>query len=101
MEERRQHPRRTVQDEPAALPVSVQVRVLDISVIGVLLQASQSVRLGASGRLNLNLDGQPFRADVLVRRVVGSDPGAGFQLGATFLELGTENRQLIERYMAQ
>jgi hypothetical protein len=101
MKERRQNPRRTVWDEPATMPTSVQVRVLDISVAGVLLQANHSVRPGSSGRLNLNLDGQPFRADVLVRRVVGSDSAAGFRLAATFLELGREDRQLIERYMAQ
>ena len=101
MEERRLHPRRVVHDESAMMPASLNVRVLDISLAGVLLQSSKSVRLGASGRLNLSFEGQPFRADVQVQRVVGLDAGSGFHLAATFVGLHSEERRLIERYMAQ
>jgi hypothetical protein len=101
MEERRRSPRRAVEGELATVPAVFNVRVLDISVAGVLLQSSHPVEPGARGRLSLNLDGSPFRADVQVQRVVDADATAGCRLGATFVALSPDLRQLIERFMTQ
>ena len=102
MEERRRSSRRTVEGELASVPAALNVRVLDISVAGVLLQSSQPLEAGARGRLRLNLDGAPFRADVQVQRVSEpTDAKAGYRVGATFVALTPDLRQLIERFMTQ
>jgi len=101
MEERRRSPRRVVEGELATVPAVFNVRVLDVSVAGVLLQSSHPVEPGARGRLRLNLDGSPFRADVQVQRVVAGDAAAGYRLGATFVALSPDLRQQIEQFMTQ
>jgi len=101
MEERRRSPRREVEGNLATVPAVVNVRVLDISVAGVLLQSSHPVELGSPGRLSLNLDGSPFRADVQVQRVVAAEATADYRLGATFVDLSPDLRQVIERFMTQ
>jgi hypothetical protein len=101
MEERRRAPRFSLQRrEAAVLPYSVSVRVLDISLAGVLLQCSQRVNVGARGRLRLNVGGTPVVADVEVRRIMGS-PAArdtDYRIGAMFVALSREHRQVIERF---
>ena len=70
MRERRNLQRMTVEiGELAVLPVHMSVRVLDISLSGVLLQSAHPVERGAHGSLRLNLDGVPFVTDVEVQRI--------------------------------
>ena len=102
MEERRRFPRHDTTGQLATVPASVNVRVLDISVAGVLLHSSESVEAGTKGNLRLHLDGAPFRAEVQVHRVAAAPDGAtGYRLGATFMGLSPDVRQLIERFMAR
>ena len=101
MEERRRSPRRTVLDEIAILPTTVNVQVLDVSLAGVFLQSDQSLEIGTEGRLSVSLDGSLFTADVHVQRVVATGSEVGCRLGATFVALSPDDRQLIERFMAQ
>ena len=102
MEERRRCLRHDTTGQLATVPASVNVRVLDISVAGVLLHSSESVDIGTKGNLRLHLDGSAFRADVQVQRVAAAPDGsAGYRLGATFVGLNTDLRQLIERFMAR
>ena len=102
MEERRRFPRRDTTGQLATVPASVNVRVLDISVAGVLLHSSEAVVAGTRGNLRLHLDGSAFRADVQVQRVAQEPAGsAGYRLGATFVGLSPDLRQLIERFMAR
>ena len=102
MEERRRFLRHDTTGQLATVPASVNVRVLDISVAGVLLHSAESVDIGTKGNLRLHLDGSAFRADVQVQRVAAAPDGsAGYRLGATFVGLNTDLRQLIERFMAR
>ena len=102
MEDRRRAPRREVEGQLATVPAVFNVRVLDISVAGVLLQSSQPVEPGARGRLRLTLDGSPFRAEVEVQRIAAADASsAGYKFGATFVGLNPDLRHLIERFMTQ
>ena len=102
MEERRRFPRHDTTGQLATIPSSVNVRVLDISVAGVLLHSSEAIDAGTTGNLRLHLDGSAFRADVQVQRVAAAPPGtAGYRLGATFVGLSPDLRQLIERCMAR
>jgi hypothetical protein len=102
MEERRRFPRYETTGQLATVPASVNVRVLDISVAGVLLHSAEAVEAGTKGNLRLHLDGSAFRADVQVQRVGAAPEGAaGYRLGATFVGLSPDLRQLIERFMAR
>ena len=102
MDERRRFPRHETTGQLATVPASVNVRVLDISVAGVLLHSSESVAAGTKGNLRLHLDGSAFRVDVQVQRVAAAPAGAaGYRVGATFVGLSPDLRQLIERFMAR
>ena len=102
MEERRRSSRRTIEGEFASVRAALNVRVLDISVAGVLLQSSHPIEEGSRGRLRLDLGGSSFSADVRVQRVVPApDSRPGCRVGATFIELPLESRHLIERFMTQ
>ena len=67
MEERRRAPRHEVSEEFVHLPATMNVRVLDISTAGVLIQSSRLLNPGAQGSLRFTLAGTPFLADVQVR----------------------------------
>jgi hypothetical protein len=100
--ERRRAPRREVVDgELAVLPWGMSVQVLDISTAGVLVQSPQSARTGATGRLTLTLAGQPFTADVEVRRVVSVNGSSDCRLGMVFTDLSADHQRTIERFTDQ
>jgi hypothetical protein len=83
------------------MPSSLSVQLLDITEAGVLLQASQPVDDGSEGRLSLNLDGVPLKASLHVERVAAAEQPPGYRVGATFVDLTSDQRQLIRRFMAQ
>jgi hypothetical protein len=100
--ERRRHPRFPIESgEAAVLPVALSVRILDISLSGVLVQARQSARPGDRGRLRLDLGGMPFSADVEVRRVVPGGLPDDYKVGIAFVGLSSEHRQTIQRFTQQ
>jgi c-di-GMP-binding flagellar brake protein YcgR len=101
MEERRRFPRRPVEGDVASMPVAQQVRVVDISASGVLLHSTRPLHIGQTGALRFSLGGQPFAADVQVRRVTTAPTADGFRIGVKFLAVTPEHRQVIERFIAQ
>ena len=102
MEERRRSPRFDVDGgELAVLPISLSVRLLDISLSGVLVQSSQNAKEGSRGRLRLDLAGRPFAADVEVRRIAQGPGGRGYKIGARFLDLTDDQRQILEGFTRQ
>jgi hypothetical protein len=104
MDERRRSVRMVIDGQLAVLPTNVDVQVLDISVAGVLLQTNQPFDLGTRGCLRLNLWGTAFSADVEVRRVdklMDGERQAGYGIGAVFVAIMPEHRQLIERFASQ
>jgi hypothetical protein len=103
MDEQRRSTRVTVDSETARILSTADVQVLDISVAGVLLHINRPVELGSRACLRLNLWGTPFSADVEFRRVqrlVGARD-AGYGVGAVFVAITPEHRQLIERFASQ
>jgi hypothetical protein len=54
MEERRRAPRHEVSEEFVHLPATMNVRVLDISTAGVLIQSSRLLNPGAQGSLRFH-----------------------------------------------
>lgn len=100
MEERRRNPRHQVADDFLNLPSHASVRVLDISTAGVLLQSPRPLDAGSRAQLRFTLAGAPFSADIVVRRASPApDARSGYRIGATFVGMMLEHRQLIERFM--
>ena len=81
---------------------SLSVRILDISPGGALLQSNQSAaKVGSRGRLSMTMAGQPFSADVEVRRVSIGVGNVGHRIGVMFVDLSSECQQMIERFTRQ
>jgi hypothetical protein len=102
--ERRRVARATITDTSLSiLAFPIPVRLLDISLAGVLLEASHPIDLGAQGILRFNFGGTPFSAVVRVERIDVRREGTveRFKLGAAFVSLGTEHQRVIERFADQ
>jgi len=89
--------------EIVLLPFPVNVQVMDISVAGVLVQANRPIEVGTRGSLRLNIDGTVFQAEVSVRRVASTATGNDltYRIGAEFVRIAPEHRQVIERFTSQ
>ena len=103
--DRRRTPRSVIADtELSVMAFPIPVRLLDISLSGVLLGASHPVELGSIGTLRFNFGGVPFSADVQVERLTPLAPAAGasrFSIGATFVALSRQDQRVIERFADQ
>lgn len=89
--------------ELSVLAFPIPVRLLDISLRGVLLEATHAVALGTRGTLRFNFGGVPFSADVRVERLHRQPSGGGerFSVGASFVALSREDQRVIERFADQ
>lgn len=106
MEERRRSSRHRLAFERAdfaSLASSVPVQVLDMSIAGVLLQASRPITVGTHGRLRLSLSGRSFATEVATTRLSPVDDGAesDYRIGATFTAISPNDRETIERFTNQ
>ena len=80
--------------------VSTQVKVVDLSLAGVLLLARDAVQIGSRARLSLKIDDEPITADVEVRRVAHAG-SSGTYVGVRIVEMGHRYRDLIEEVTRQ
>ena len=106
MEERRRSSRHRLAFERgdfASMASSVPVQVLDMSIAGVLLQASRPINVGTQGRLRLSLSGRSFTTDVATTRLapVDDNPDSDYRIGATFTAISPGDRETIERFTSQ
>jgi hypothetical protein len=103
--DRRRVPRVEIADtELSVLAFPIQVRLLDISLGGVLLESAQAVDLGQRGTLRFNFGGTPFSADVCVERISRSPGGVNaerYAIGAAFVGLSRNDQRVIERFADQ
>ena len=92
-----------VDTELSVLAFPIPVRMLDISLAGVLLESSHPVEPGARGTLRFNFAGVPFSADVRVERLarLPSKTGQLFSIGASFVALSKQDQRVIERFANQ
>ena len=103
--DRRRVPRAAIADtELSVLAFPIPVRLLDISLGGVLLESAHPVDLGQRGTLRFNFSGVPFSADVKVERLDRSRTDAGserYAIGAVFVALSRDDQRVIERFADQ
>lgn len=102
--DRRRVPRAAIADtELSVLAFPIPVRLLDISLSGVLLESSNPVDLGTRGTLRFNFGGSPFSADVKVERLERARDAATdrYLVGASFVALRREDQRVIERFADQ
>lgn len=102
--ERRRVPRAPISDtELSVLAFPIPVRLLDISLGGVLLESGHAVDLGTRGTLRFNFGGVPFSAEVKVERVQQRGNGAAdlITIGASFVALSRQDQRVIERFADQ
>lgn len=101
--ERRRVPRVPIAFAELIVTFPIEVRLVDLSVTGVLLRSKHQVELGTRGKLRFNLGGQPFAAHIEVTRLSSIDgPGPErFSIGASFVSLDAEARHAIERFIEQ
>jgi hypothetical protein len=103
--DRRRVPRAAIADtELSVLAFPIPVRLLDISLGGVLLESAHPVDLGQRGTLRFNFGGVPFSADVKVERIDRSRTDAGgerYAIGAAFVALSRNDQRVIERFADQ
>lgn len=102
---RRRIPRAAVVDtELSILAFPIAVRLLDISLSGVLLESSHPVEPGTRGTLRFNFGGVPFSADVKVERQSSARTASGsdtYSIGASFVALSRQDQRVIERFADQ
>lgn len=103
--DRRRVPRAAIADtELSVLAFPIPVRLLDISLAGVLIESAHPVDLGQRGTLRFNFGGVPFSADVKVERIDRSRTDAGterYAIGAAFVALSRNDQRVIERFADQ
>ncbi|MEO5740885.1 MAG: PilZ domain-containing protein [Vicinamibacterales bacterium] len=99
--ERRQWPRvPPVEGTEMNRPEWSTVKVLDISVSGVMFLAPERMAAGTKGQLRLRLGDNSFVGDIEIRR---SDrhqtPSGGYRIGATFTSLADGSRASLEDFI--
>ena len=102
--DRRRVPRAPIADVTlSVLALPIPVRLLDISLGGVLLETAQRVDFGTKGIVRFNFGGVPFSADVKVERVEVNRTGQAerFNIGASFVALSRDHQRVIERFADQ
>jgi len=102
--ERRRLPRTVVGDtELSVMAFPVPVRLLDISLGGVLFEASSPMEVGTRATLRLNFGGSPFSVAVRVERLQAARSGVAghYVVGASFVDLNRDDQRVIERFVHQ
>jgi PilZ domain-containing protein len=99
--ERRQTPRVGVGGGiECRLDLRTRVRVMDISLGGVLLGAEVALLPGASAQLRSGLGAGTLRADLQVRRTAALQPGVPLKgLGAMFTGMDEQSRRSLEDFL--
>jgi hypothetical protein len=102
--ERRRTPRvEIVSGQHLAVRGGITVRLLDISLTGVLLSAPTELEIGRLAYLRTMLGGSMFEAELRICRIA-PDPasdrlGQRVCIGAMFVSLDDENRHTIQRFL--
>jgi hypothetical protein len=85
------------------IAVRQRVRLIDISVLGVLMGCHAALPVGTEGRLRAGLGTGPFDVGLHVEREqaalnVGTEPRT---LGATFVSMDAMSRRSLEQFLGR
>jgi len=97
--ERRRSPRVQIGNAVTAVrPVSMAVRLLDLSSQGALLSCPDPIQPGALSRVIVRLGDRPFDAEFDVRHASGQwdQRLGGYRVGGRFLSLSPQARLAID-----
>ena len=99
--ERRQSPRAAAADATEVNRAEwLTVKVLDISISGVLFLAPQHMVVGQTGQLKLRLGENSFAGDIEVRRTDRHQlPSGGYRVAAAFTSLADGSRASLEDFI--
>jgi hypothetical protein len=86
-------------DVECCLELSTRVKLVDISLSGVLLDAELPLPVGTLAGLRSTLGPGSFRADVKVARIAGSPAPASKGLGAVFTVMDERSRRSLEEFL--
>jgi hypothetical protein len=101
--ERRRSPRVSIASGALIVrPVSMAVRVLDLSSEGLLLSCPDPIVPGATSRVVARLGGRPLDAEIDVRHVSShwDQRVGGYRVGGRFLSLGPQARLAVESLLS-
>jgi hypothetical protein len=101
--ERRRSPRIAMgSDAQVVRPVSMAVRVLDVSSEGVLMACPSPMTPGVASRVIARLGNQPLDAGLDVRHVSAEwdQQAGGYRVGGRFLALGPQARAAVESLLS-
>jgi hypothetical protein len=98
--ERRQFPRFAVRDRELSVQSRVHVRIVDISLGGVLMVCTTSP--GSSATLFIPLGATPFSAALHVRHTSAADEDqlGGLSVGAEFADVSESSRRSLEEFLS-
>ena len=97
--ERRRFPRVPLTSGTAFVrPVSMAVRLLDLSSDGLLMSCPDPLRLGATSKVMARLAGRSLDAEIDIRHVSSrwDQRIGGYRVGGRFVSLGPQARLAIE-----
>jgi hypothetical protein len=82
-------------------PVSMAVRLLDLSSEGVLLACPDAVRLGATARVVARLAGRSLDTELEIRHVSSQwdQRSGGYRVGGRFLSPGSQSVLAIKELL--
>ncbi len=98
-EERRRSPRVRIAHHGMSVATTQRVRVLDISLGGVLM-ASDTAAPVSAGRLTVALPAGKMSSRVAIAHQLRAADGL-IQIGATFVEMSSESRRSLEQFLAK
>ena len=76
------------------------MRVLDISISGVMFLAPERMAAGSKGQLRLRLGENSFVGDIEIRRSDKNQiPAGGYRVAATFTSLADGSRMSLEDFI--
>jgi hypothetical protein len=99
--ERRRAARVTVRGVRSERTVAISVRLVDISLNGVLMLSPRPVETGQYAHLSARLGKHPLEADIQVRRVSAvQEAGGGYKIGARLVSLDEVTRGTMRQLLA-
>ena len=101
--ERRRSPRVAMASGPLVVrPVSMAVRLLDLSSEGALLSCPDPIAPGATSRVIARLGGKPLDAELDIRHVSSQRDQhvGGYRVGGRFLSLDPQARLAVETLLS-